>query len=125
MALHEEPFTVSFYESSEGKCPVRAFLDELEATDPNDHAAVVAGLARLRDRINHREPLSKPLEEGLFELRHVGKLNTRVLWFFRKGRRIIAVHAIRNKGRKIRPRDMDIARDRMKDWIRRNPDGKE
>src|SRR5437762_13393323 len=36
---------------------------------------------------------------GLFELRHVGKLNTRVLWFFMKGRRIVAVHGIRKIGR--------------------------
>ncbi len=26
----------------------------------------------------------------------MGKLNTRVLWFFMKGRRIVAVHGIRN-----------------------------
>ncbi|MGC2625460.1 MAG: type II toxin-antitoxin system RelE/ParE family toxin [Candidatus Udaeobacter sp.] len=45
--------------------------------------------------------LSKALGDGLFELRHVGKLNTRVLWFFRKGRRIIAVHGVRNKGQAI------------------------
>jgi len=28
------------------------------------------------------------------EQRHVGKLNTRVLWFFVKNRRIIAMHGI-------------------------------
>lgn len=53
---------------------------------------------------------------GLFELRHVGKLNTRVLWFFMKGRRIIAVHGIRNKGQAIRSRDLEAARTRMRDW---------
>jgi hypothetical protein len=56
----------------------------------------------LRNRQYHREPLSKALGDDLFELRHVGKLNTRVLWFFVKGRRIIAVHGIRNKGRRFR-----------------------
>jgi hypothetical protein len=45
----------------------------------------MAGLAKLRDRGYHRPPLSKPLWKGLFELRHVGKLNTRVLYFFAKG----------------------------------------
>src|SRR5947199_386990 len=34
------------------------------------------GLAKLRDRRYHREPLSKSIGSGLFELRHVGKLNT-------------------------------------------------
>jgi hypothetical protein len=91
-------FTVEFYETEAGKCPVRDFLDELKASDPDDFAAVVAGLAKLRNRQYHREPLSKALGGGLFELRHVGKLNTRVLWFFMKDRRIVAVHGIRNKG---------------------------
>jgi phage-related protein len=56
---------------------------------------------------------------GLFELRHVGKLNTRVLWFFMKGRRIVAVHGIRNKGQAIAPRDITTARERMHDWQER------
>lgn len=113
-------FSVEFYESREGRSPVREFLDELEATAPNDHAAVLAGLARLRDRANHRPPLSKPLEASLFELRHVGKLNTRVLWFFVKGRRIILVHGIRNKGQKLARKELQVASKRREDWIRRN-----
>jgi hypothetical protein len=70
---------------------VRDFLEEVRQSDPVDHAAVLRGLAKLRNREYHREPLSKALGDGLFELRHVGKLNTRILWFFMKGRRIIAV----------------------------------
>ena len=109
-------FSVEFYETVKGNCPVREFLDELKSTDPDDHAAVVAGLAKLRQRQNHREPLSKSVGDGLFELRHVGKLNTRVLWFFMKGRRIIAVHGVRNKGQAIAKSDLSTARDRMADW---------
>jgi len=112
-------FTVEFYESEAGKCPVREFLDELKASDPGDFAAVVAGLAKLRSRQYHREPLSKALGGGLFELRHVGKLNTRVLWFFMKDRRIVAVHGIRNKGQAIPARELDTARERMRDWRKR------
>jgi len=91
-------FGVEFYETVAGARPVQEFLDELKASDPNDFAAVLAGLAKLRHRQYHREPLSKAIGGGLLELRHVGKLNTRVLWFFMKGRRIVAVHGIRNKG---------------------------
>jgi len=96
-------FSVEFYESENGASPVRQFLDDLKASDPDDFAAVLAGLAKLRNRQYHREPLSKALGDGLFELRHVGKLNTRVLWFFVKNRRIVAVHGIRNKGWPFRP----------------------
>ncbi len=113
-------FTVEFYEMSGGRCPVQEFLDELKRSDAGDFAAVLAGLVKLRNRQYHREPLSKALGNGLFELRHVGKLNTRVLWFFAKGRRIIAVHGIRNKGQAIPTRDLDTARERMGDWLERN-----
>ena len=55
----------------------------------------------------------------MYELRHVGKLNTRVLWFFMKNRRIVAVHGIRNKGKAIPDRDLETARARMRDWLAR------
>ena len=112
-------FSVEFYETAAGVCPVQEFLDELKASDPDDFAAVLAGLAKLRDRQYHREPLSKSLGEGLLELCHVGKLNTRVLWFFMKNRRIIAVHGIRNKGQNIPERDLRTAKERMRDWQER------
>lgn len=112
-------FTVEYYETVARRCPLREFLDELAASDPDDFAAVLAGLTKLRNRHYHREPLSKALGNGLYELRHVGKLNTRVLWFFMKGRRIVAVHGIRNKGQAIAPRDIDTARERMRDWQER------
>jgi phage-related protein len=98
---------------------VRKFLDELRASDPGDFAAVVAGLAKLRNRQYHREPLSKAIGNGLFELRHVGKLNTRVLWFFAKNRRIVVAHGIRNKAQVIPARDIQTARERMRDWRKR------
>ena len=98
---------------------MRGFLDELKASDPHDFAAVVAGLAKLRNRQYHRVPLSKPLGDGLFELRHVGKLNTRVMWFFVKGRRIVLVHGVRNTGQAIPARDLETARERMRDWRKR------
>lgn len=112
-------FIVEFYETEAGTCPVREFLDELKASDPDDFAAVVAGLAKLRSRQYHRDPLSKAVGDGLFELRHVGKLNTRVLWFFAKNRRIVAVHGIRNKRRAIPARDLRLARERLGHWRNR------
>ena len=36
-----------------------------------------------------------------------------------KNRRIIVVHGIRNKGQTIAPRDLDTARERMRDWQER------
>ncbi len=112
-------FSVEFYESKSGLSPVQQFLDQLKASDPDDFATVLAGVAKLRNRQYHREPLCKALGDGLFELRHVGKLNTRLLWFFVKNRRIVVVHGIRNKGQAIAARDLEIARERMREWQRR------
>jgi phage-related protein len=114
-------FTVEFYEAHSGRCPVREFLDKLKEADPGDFASVVAGLAKLRNRQYHRPPLSKSLGNDLFELRHVGKLNTRVLYFFAKGQRIVAVHGIRNKAQEISKRDRTVALERKEDWLSRNP----
>jgi hypothetical protein len=50
----------------------------------------------------------------------VGKLNTRVLYFFMKGKRIIATHGIRSKATKIAAQDRRVALDRKQDWLARN-----
>ncbi len=89
-------------------------------SDPDDHAAVVAGLAKLRNRQYHRPPLSKSIGDQIFELRHVGKLNTRILYFFVRGQRIVALHGIRSKAQKIPGTDRETALSRMKDWLARN-----
>jgi phage-related protein len=109
-------FTIEFYETQSGRCPVREFLDRLKESDPDDFTIVMAGLAKLRRRHYHKPPLSKTIGEGLFELRHVGKLNTRVLYFFARGQRIIAVHGIRSKSQRISERDINVALERKKDW---------
>ena len=109
-------FTVEFYETQSGRCPVREFLDRLKESDPDDFTIVMAGLAQLRSRQYHKPPLSKTIGEGLFELRHVGKLNTRVVYFFARGQRIIAVHGVRSKSQRISEWDINVALERKKDW---------
>jgi phage-related protein len=112
-------FSIEFYETDAGRCPVREFLDDLKASDPDDFAAVLAGLSKLKSRHYHRPPLSKAIGGDLFELRHVGKLNTRVIYFFYKDRRIVAVHGIRTKAMKILKHDLQVADQRRQDWLKR------
>ena len=113
-------FTIEFYETSSGRCPVRGFLDKLKHSNPDDFTAVLAGLAKLRNSEYHRPSLSKPIGNDLFELRHAGKLNTRVLYFFMKGRRIILVHGFRKKTRALPARERQVATERKEDWLKRN-----
>lgn len=113
-------FAVELYERALGRCPLREFLDTIKDTDPDDFAAIMAGIAKLRNRQYHRPPLSKPIGNGLFELRHVGKLNTRLLYFFAGGQRIVLVHGIRNKSLGIPKRDREVALERREDWLSRD-----
>ncbi len=113
-------FTIEFYETSSGRSPVREFLDKIKGSSPDDFAMVLAGLAKLRKSNYHKAPLSKPIGNDLFELRHVGRLNTRILYFFMKGRRIILVHGLRKKTRAIPAGDRQVAMERKEDWLKRN-----
>jgi hypothetical protein len=66
-------FSIEFYQNSLKNCPVLDFLEALKASDPNDFAVVMAGIDKLRNRQYHRPPLSKPLQNDLYELRHLGR----------------------------------------------------
>jgi phage-related protein len=112
-------FTVEFYETNAGRRPVEEFLVKLKTSDPNDFVAVML-VSRNCATGSIIANLFEVVGDGLFELRHVGKLNTRVLWFFRKGRRIVAVHGIRNNALAIPDRDLDTPRERMRDWKERD-----
>ncbi len=79
-------FSIEFYETGSGRCPVREILDDLKESDPDDFAAVMAGLTKLQSRHYHRPPLSKHIGDDLFELRHVGKLNSPCTVFFYEGK---------------------------------------
>ncbi len=66
------------------------------------------------------DPLRSGANQCLRAAQNTRRKSTRVLWFFMKGRRIVAVHGIRNKGQAIQARDIDTARARTRDWKERN-----
>lgn len=94
----------------------RAVTDFIEATcDP-----LTGHINRLLDTLEcHgnkiREPDSKALGGGLFELRITGKVHVRLFYFFHANQAIV-VHAIYKKRQKVPPRDISFARN-MREWI--------
>ena len=74
-------FEVIFYEKENGDCPVEEFITAL---DVKMRAKMVGLLELLEEKGNQlREPYSKPIDDGIFEIRcKVGNNITRVLYFF-------------------------------------------
>ena len=68
-----------------------------------------------------REPYSKPLGDGIFELRaKVGTDISRVLYFFYYQGRIILTHGFVKKAQKTPPSEIEKAKKYRKDFIERN-----
>ena len=67
-----------------------------------------------------REPYSKPLGDGIFELRaKVGTDISRVLYFFYYEGKIIMTNGFVKKTQKTPKEEIQIAKDRRKDFIER------
>lgn len=74
-------FEVIAYETEVGDNPVEKFLDKF---DPKMRAKIFGMLVILQEKGNQlREPYSKHIEDGIFELRcKFGSDITRVMYFF-------------------------------------------
>ena len=102
-------FEVIFYEKENGECPVEAFLSSL---DVKMRAKLVGLLELLEEKGNKlREPYSKPIDDGLFELRcKVGNNITRVLYFFYYEGKIILTNGFIKKTQKTPPEEIKLAK---------------
>lgn len=96
-------FTVEFYEDTNGNKPIEEFLLSL---DVKMQAKLLGLLQILQEKGNQlREPYSKHLEDGIFEIRgKVGRDITRVLYFFYYDGKIILTNGFVKKRRKLRKR---------------------
>ena len=79
-----DKFTVEFYEKEDGEKPVELFMDSL---DVKMRSKLLMILKVLQEKGNQlREPYSKHLDDGIFEIRgKVGSDISRVLYFFYYG----------------------------------------
>jgi phage-related protein len=85
--------------------------------------------ARIRAHLSHlaevgnqaAAPISKPLGQGLFEVRiSVGHLEVRLLFAFFPGRRIVLLHGFLKKTQVIPARELAIARARIRELEEKN-----
>ena len=112
-------FKVIFYENENGKCPVKEFIDTLT---PKMRSKMIGMLEILQDNgYELREPYSKSLNDGIFEIRcKVGTDITRVLYFFYCGGNIVLTNGFIKKTPKTPPQEIILAKNRRSDYIRRH-----
>ena len=111
-------FIVIFYEKENGDCPVEEFITSLDA---KMRAKMIGLLELLEERGNQlREPYSKPIDDGIFEIRcKVGNNITRVLYFFYFEGKIILTNGFVKKTQKTPPEEIKLAKERRADYEER------
>ncbi len=111
-------FVIEFYESGNGDVPAEEFLLNL---DIKMRAKILGIMGILQEKGNQlREPYSKHLEDGIFEIR--GKVGTdisRVLYFFYYDGKIIFTNGFVKKTQKTPKSEIDKAKVYRKEYIER------
>ena len=112
-------FKVETYEKKDGKKPVDDFLVSL---DKKTRAKLVSLLELLEEKGNElREPYSKSIGNGIFELRYQNKKQpTRILYFFYHEGRIILTNGFIKKTMKTPRKEIELALKRKQDFLERN-----
>ena len=111
-------FIVIAYEKDNGEVPVEDFLNSL---DVKMRAKMFGMIGLLQEKGNQlREPYSKHLDDGIFELRcKVGSNITRVLYFFYYEGQIILTNGFVKKTQKTPHGEIELAKQRRSDYIER------
>ena len=111
-------FEIILYTKENGDKPVEEFIDSL---DVKMKAKVLFGIKLLKVNGNElREPHTKPIGNGIFELREQQANNiSRVLYFFTIGRKIILTNGFIKKTQKTPRNEIDTAEQYRKNYLER------
>lgn len=116
-----EEFKIIFYDKADGTEPVKDFLDSL---DIKMRAKMLRTILILqKNGYELREPYSKLLDDGIFELRaKIGSDISRVLYFFVIGRKIILTNGFIKKTQKTPKEEIEKAKRYRADYLNRKDD---
>lgn len=111
-------FEIVAYEKKNGEVPVEEFIN---STSPKMQLKIYSTLALLQEKGNMlREPYSKYLEDGIYELRcKFGSNISRVFYFFYYDRQIVITNGFIKKTQKTPRKQLQIAKARRKDFEER------
>ena len=111
-------YTVEYYEQQNGERPVQTYLVGLN-TKLRAKTAYMIDLLEKNGALL-REPDSKHLEDGIFELRtRFGSDSGRVLFFFFVGEKIVLTHGFLKKTNKTPRREIKRAKRFRSDYLKR------
>lgn len=111
-------FEVEFYEKANGDIPVENFLNSLDIKMRNKILMILNVLQEKGNQL--REPYSKHLEDGIFEVRgKIGNDISRVLYFFYYNEKIILTNGFIKKTQKTPKKEIDLAKKYRKEYIER------
>lgn len=107
-----------FYEKANGDCPIEEFISSL---DMKMKAKMVGLLELLEEKGNYlREPYTKHLDDGIFEIRcKLGKNITRVLYFFYSGGKIVLTNGFVKKAQRTPSNQVKKAKQFRNDYMER------
>lgn len=111
-------FIIEFFEDSNGNKPVEEFLSKL---DIKMRAKLLGILQILQEKGPLlREPYSKHLSDGIFEIRGKSGSNiTRILYFFYYDGKIILTNGFIKKSPKTPREEFKLAKKRRKKYLER------
>ena len=114
-------FSVEFFKKNNGDIPAEIFLNSMDVK----MRVRAAGLLKILQEKGNlmREPYSKHLEDGIFELRvNSGNNISRLLYFFYYKHKIIITNGFVKKTNKTPRNQIDKAKQYRKDYLERMSD---
>lgn len=116
-------YTVEFYETRDGQCPVWEFLENLRIKSASNKDARIQHkqaslyielLQQNGTRLN--DNITKHLEDDIWELRPG---NNRVFYFFYENNTFVLLHQFRKKSQKTPKREIEKAKSERIDYLSR------
>ena len=113
-----QEFEVIFYDKEDGTVPAQEFILSL---DKKMRAKMLRTISILADNGTElREPYSKTLGDGIFELRaKVGSDISRVLYFFFVGRQVIITNGFVKKTQRTPATEIERAKQDRAEYLKR------
>jgi phage-related protein len=113
-----QEFEICFYTRKDGTKPAKDFISMLELKMKVKMYRTIDMLEANGHEL--REPYSKHLSDGIFELRaQIGSDITRVLYFFFAGRKVVLTNGFVKKTQTTPPNEIERARSYRSDYLSR------